>query len=85
MCEHFSLCLTLLEQLLLNSTFLLYLHIPKQKNKMVSIASTFKALCLSFLFIAVASRPTIRPKVFNVRRYGSRPDGKTDNANVCTQ
>ncbi|KAL9859003.1 putative galacturan 1,4-alpha-galacturonidase [Arabidopsis thaliana] len=51
---------------------------------MVSIASTFKALCLSFLFIAVASRPTIRAKVFNVRRYGSKPDGKTDNANAFT-
>ncbi|VYS48202.1 unnamed protein product [Arabidopsis thaliana] len=51
---------------------------------MVSIASTFKALCLSFLFIAVASRPTIRPKVFIVRRYGSRPDGKTDKANAFT-
>ncbi|CAA7052420.1 unnamed protein product [Microthlaspi erraticum] len=32
----------------------------------MAIASPFKALCLSLLFIAVASRPTVRQKVFNV-------------------
>ncbi|WZY87854.1 hypothetical protein YC2023_044589 [Brassica napus] len=51
------------------------------KNRMFSIASAFKALCLSLLFVAVvASRPTNRPKVFNVQRYGAKADGKTDNA-----
>ncbi|CAH2060270.1 unnamed protein product, partial [Thlaspi arvense] len=41
------------------------------------------ALYLSLLFLTVAStRLTNRQKVFNVRRYGANPDGKTDNANV---
>ncbi|CDY44257.1 BnaC03g24490D [Brassica napus] len=52
---------------------------------MTCIASTFKALCFSFLFVAaVASRPTNRPKVFNVQRYGAKADGKTDNAKAFT-
>ncbi|ESQ52740.1 hypothetical protein EUTSA_v10017738mg [Eutrema salsugineum] len=52
---------------------------------MACIVFAFKALCLSLLFITVAStRPTNRPKVFNVRRYGAIPDGKTDNANAFT-
>ncbi|EOA39270.1 hypothetical protein CARUB_v10012276mg [Capsella rubella] len=51
---------------------------------MTSIASTFKTLCLCLLFIVVVSRPTVRPKVFNVKRHGSIPDGITDNANAFT-
>ncbi|XP_020884760.1 exopolygalacturonase [Arabidopsis lyrata subsp. lyrata] len=51
---------------------------------MASIAFACKALCVSLLFIVVASRPTGRPKVFNVQRHGSKPDGKTDNANAFT-
>ncbi|CAA7014708.1 unnamed protein product [Microthlaspi erraticum] len=50
----------------------------------MALASAFKALWLSILFITVASRPTVMPKVFNVRRYGAKSDGKTDNANVFT-
>lgn len=52
---------------------------------MASIAYAFQVLCLSLLFIVVASRPTVKPKVFNVYRHGAKPDGKTDNANVCTR
>jgi len=52
---------------------------------MTSVVFAFKVLCVSFLFIVVASRPTIRPKMFNVQRHGSKSDGKTDNTNVCTQ
>ncbi|CAE6129318.1 unnamed protein product [Arabidopsis arenosa] len=51
---------------------------------MASITFALKALCVSLLFIVVASRPTGRPKVFNVQRHGSKPDGKTDNANAFT-
>ncbi|VVB02876.1 unnamed protein product [Arabis nemorensis] len=50
----------------------------------MAIASAFKALCLSLLFVAAASHPTVRSKVFNVRRYGAKSDGKTDNANAFT-
>ncbi|CAH2060267.1 unnamed protein product [Thlaspi arvense] len=50
---------------------------------MAFITSLFKALYLSLLFVTVAStRLTNRQNVFNVRRYGANPDGKTDNANV---
>ncbi|CAH8362819.1 unnamed protein product [Eruca vesicaria subsp. sativa] len=50
---------------------------------MTCIASAFKALCLSLLFVAaVASRPTNTPKVFNVQRYGAKAGGKTDNAKI---
>ncbi|KAG2296208.1 hypothetical protein Bca4012_002361 [Brassica carinata] len=52
---------------------------------MTCIASAFKALCLSLLFVAaVASRPTNRPKVFNVHRYGAKANGKTDNTKAFT-
>ncbi|CAN8313464.1 unnamed protein product [Cochlearia groenlandica] len=51
---------------------------------MVCIVYGFKVLCLSLLFAAVASRPTAGPKVFNVRRYGAKRHGKTDNTNVFT-
>ncbi|WZY90786.1 hypothetical protein YC2023_047521 [Brassica napus] len=51
---------------------------------MAWIASAFKALCLSFLFVSVACRSTNGSKVFNVRRYGANPDGKTDNVNTFT-
>ncbi|XP_010412966.1 PREDICTED: exopolygalacturonase-like isoform X1 [Camelina sativa] len=51
---------------------------------MACISYTFKTSCLFLLFIVAASRPANKPKVFNVRRYGSKPDGKTDNANAFT-
>ncbi|KAL1196042.1 Polygalacturonase [Cardamine amara subsp. amara] len=51
---------------------------------MVFIACAFKVLFLSLFFIAIASRPTGRPKVFNVRRHGAKSDGKTDNTNEFT-
>ncbi|KAF8085719.1 hypothetical protein N665_0650s0032 [Sinapis alba] len=52
---------------------------------MACIASALKALCLSsLLFVAIASRPTNKPKVFNVLRFGAKPDGKTDNTNAFT-
>ncbi|CAN6814921.1 unnamed protein product [Brassica oleracea] len=52
---------------------------------MTCIASAFKALCLSLLFVAaVASRPTNRSKVFNVQRYGAKANGKTDNTKAFT-
>ncbi|CAN8317541.1 unnamed protein product [Cochlearia groenlandica] len=51
---------------------------------MVCIDFAFKVLCLSLFFVvvAVATRPTIHPKVFNVRRFGAKGDGKTDNTNT---
>ncbi|ESQ55365.1 hypothetical protein EUTSA_v10027416mg [Eutrema salsugineum] len=49
---------------------------------MACIVFGFKALCFSFLFVAVASRPTAWKKVFNVQRYGATSDGKTDNVNA---
>ncbi|KAJ4903963.1 Pectin lyase-like superfamily protein [Raphanus sativus] len=51
---------------------------------MACIASALKALCLSLLFVAIASRPTNKPEVFNVLRFGAKPDGKTDSINVFT-
>ncbi|RID55326.1 hypothetical protein BRARA_G02594, partial [Brassica rapa] len=36
------------------------------------------------LVVAIASRPTNRPKVFNVQRYGAKADGKTDNTKAFT-
>ncbi|CAH2079432.1 unnamed protein product [Thlaspi arvense] len=43
----------------------------------------FKALCLSMLFVTIAStRTTNRPKVFNVKCYSAKFDGETDNANI---
>ncbi|KAL9840825.1 putative glycosidase [Arabidopsis thaliana] len=51
---------------------------------MACISFAFKALCFCLFFIVVASRSTVRPKVFNVQRHGAKPDGKTDNANAFT-
>lgn len=48
---------------------------------MACISDMFKILCLSLLFVAVASSP---PTIFDVRNYGAEGDGKTDNAKVRT-
>ncbi|CAN8304935.1 unnamed protein product [Cochlearia groenlandica] len=44
-----------------------------------------EAFCLSFLFVAVTSRPSNGPKVFDVRSYGAKGNGKMDNTNAFTK
>jgi len=55
-----------------------------QKKKMAPcIDFVFMAFGLLLLLIAVTtSRPITRPKVFDVRSYGAKGDGKMDNTNV---
>ena len=48
---------------------------------MACISYVFKNLCMFLLVVAVPSRSGTW-KIFDVRKYGAKGDGKTDNVNV---